>query len=225
MAERFAAVVPAYNAAASLGALLENLKKQIGADSIVVVDDGSGDGTAEIAEAAGVQVLRHAVNRGKGSAVRTGFAHVLGLPGLEGVFMLDADGQHDPAEIPRFIEAYRATGADLVIGSRAAEHRSMPLLRRATNRLTSAVTSLLAGRRVEDSQSGYRLVSAALLRRLTLVTARYEIESEMIIKAGRARAKIVSIPIRTIYADEKSAINPFRDALRFLLLVIRSIFW
>jgi glycosyltransferase involved in cell wall biosynthesis len=225
MFERFAAVVPAYNAAAALPALLGNLKKQIPADRIVVVDDGSHDDTAAIAEREGVRVLRHPENRGKGSAVRTGFAYVLSLPDVEAVFMLDADGQHDPAEMPSFIEAYREKGADLVIGSRMAERRPMPRLRRASNRLTSAVTSLLAGRWVDDSQSGYRLIRAAFLQRLHLVTTRYEIESEMIIKAGRARARIVSVPIRTIYADEKSAIHPLRDAFRFLLLVIRSFFW
>jgi glycosyltransferase involved in cell wall biosynthesis len=225
MSERFAAVVPAYNAAAALPALLADLKKQIAADSIVVVDDGSIDDTAAVAEREGVRVLRHPVNRGKGSAVRTGFAYLLTLPDVEAVFMLDADGQHDPAEIPRFVEAYREQAADLIIGSRMAEHSSMPRLRRATNRLTSGITGLLAGCRIDDSQSGYRLIRASLLRRLTLVTSRYEIESEMIIKACRAHAKVASVPIRTIYAQEKSAINPLRDAFRFFLLVIRSFFW
>jgi len=225
MPEHFAAVVPAYNAAAALPGLLARLKEQVAAERIVVVDDGSSDDTASVADRAGVPVIRHPENRGKGSAVRTGFAHLLTLGDVDGIFMLDADGQHDPAEIPRFIEAFRAKRADVVIGSRMAEHSSMPLIRRATNRLTSAVTSLLACRWVDDSQSGYRLIRASFLGRLTLVTSRYEIESEMIIKAGRARGIIVSVPIRTIYADEKSAIHPVRDTLRFFRLVIRSFFW
>lgn len=225
MPERFGAVVPAYNAARSLPALLVSLKRQIAPDCIVVVDDGSRDETARIAESAGVTLLRHPLNRGKGAAMRTGFAPLLARPDIEAVFTIDADGQHDPAEIPRFIEAYRSRGADIVVGSRMAEHQTMPLHRRATNRLTSAVTSLLAGCSIDDTQSGYRLIRAALLRKLTLVTSRYEIESEILIKACRARAKVVSVPIRTIYGEEKSAINPLRDTLRFLLLVIRSLFW
>jgi glycosyltransferase involved in cell wall biosynthesis len=224
MPNRFGAVVPAFNVARALPALLESLKRYIDADCIVVVDDGSADETARAAEGAGVAVVRHPSNRGKGAAMRTGFAEILARPDIEAVFTIDADGQHDPAEIPRFIEAY-SRGADIVVGSRMAEHRTMPLHRRATNRLTSAVTSLLAHCSVDDTQSGYRLIRASLLRGLTLVTNRYEIESEILIKACRRRARVVSVPIRTIYADEKSAINPVRDTLRFLLLVVRSLFW
>ncbi len=225
MPDRFAAVVPAYNAARSLPALLASLKLQLEPDCIVVIDDGSADETARAAEASGVRVLRHTVNRGKGAAMRTGFAELLARRDVEGIFTIDADGQHDPGEIPRFIEAFRSRGADIVVGSRMAEHRDMPLHRRATNHVTSAITSLLAGCSVDDTQSGYRLLRAELLRKLALVTSRYEIESEILIKGCRAGAKVVSVPIRTIYGEEKSAIHPVRDTLRFLALVVRSFFW
>jgi glycosyltransferase involved in cell wall biosynthesis len=223
--ERLAAIIPAYNAAAHIEAVLASIKRSIPARNIIVVDDASADDTFSAAQRSGVTVLRHAVNGGKGAAIRTGVAALSTLGDIDAVVMLDADGQHDPAEIPRFAEEFMKGEADLIIGNRMANRGEMPALRAFTNRLTSAIISLRAGRRVPDSQNGYRLVRAQLLARLDLVTSRYEIDSEIIIKACHAGARVSSIPVRTIYGSEKSAIRPLHDTGRFIALVMRSLFW
>ncbi len=225
MLERFAAIVPAYNAGRFIEPVIASIARHVPLDHIVVVDDGSTDGTGSAARRSGALVLRHDVNRGKGAAVRTAIDALRALPDIDAVVMLDADGQHDPDEIPRFAEEFGKGAADLIIGDRMAAAGGMPPIRVFTNRLTSAVVSLRAGQRVPDSQNGYRLARASLLKELRLVTSRYEIESEMIIKACHAGGRVTSIPVKTIYGSEKSAIHPLRDTMRFIRLVIRSLFW
>jgi glycosyltransferase involved in cell wall biosynthesis len=225
MLEHIAAVVPAYNAERHIDGVIRGLLRHLPARNVIVVDDGSTDGTAGAAARGGAVVLRHSENRGKGAALRTGFAAALALPAIWAVVMLDADGQHDPGEVPRFAEAFAGGAAELVVGNRMGVTGAMPPIRVLTNRFTSAVVSLIAGQRVPDTQNGYRLAACGLLRRVELVTDRYEIESELVIKASRAGARIASIPVSTIYGSERSAIHPLRDTLRFFSLVFRSFFW
>jgi len=223
--EGYGVVIPAFNAAKTIGGVIDGVKRHISGENILVVDDGSEDGTHGIAESKGVEVIKHDVNMGKGSALVTGFNYFLSRPEIAAVFTIDADAQHDPEEIPRFIEVFEAGEAEIVIGNRMNDVGDMPWIRKLTNRTTSAIISLRAGCRVEDSQSGYRLISTGVLRELELVTSRYDTESELLIKAGRMGARIASVSIKTIYADEVSSISPFRDTMRFLALVIRSFFW
>ena len=222
--EDLCAVIPAYNAAPHLGAVIDRVARHVRRDRIVVVDDGSADQTREVASGAGATLVAHAQNQGKGAAIRTGLARAQEL-GLAFAILLDADGQHNPGEIPAFVERQRATGADLVVGNRLVRAANMPWLRKATNYVTSALVSLLAGRRVPDSQNGYRLVRLSHFKKFPLTTSRYEIESEMIIRAGRAGGKIASVPVETIYAGETSFINPLVDTGRFLRMVGKSFFW
>ncbi|HEU4929678.1 MAG TPA: glycosyltransferase family 2 protein [Candidatus Krumholzibacteria bacterium] len=219
-----AAIIPAYNAGRHLGAVIDRVAGYVPRDRIVVVDDGSKDDTRAVAEKSGVVVEVHPENRGKGAAIRSGIerAQELGVPFA---ILLDADGQHSPDEIPAFIARQKATGADVVVGNRLVDSANMPWLRKATNYVTSAVVSLLAGRKVADSQNGYRLIRLDHFKKFPLTTSRYEIESEMIIRAGRAGGKFASVPIKTIYAGEASFINPFVDTLRFLRMVGKSFFW
>jgi glycosyltransferase involved in cell wall biosynthesis len=225
MLERFAAFVPAYNAARLIGPVLDAISRYIPISNVVVVDDGSTDDTALVAQRHGARVVRHETNRGKGAAIRTAIGALRSLPGIDAVVMLDADGQHDPEEIPRFVEEFMKGNVDLVVGDRMAAAGAMPAIRVFSNRLTSAVVSLRAGQRIPDSQNGYRLIRASLLSSLHLVTSRYEIDSEILIKACRSGARVSSIPVRTIYGSEKSAIHPARDTIRFIALVTRSLFW
>jgi glycosyltransferase involved in cell wall biosynthesis len=160
------------------------------------------------------------VNRGKGAALRTGFAAAL-TAGADWVFTLDADGQHDPAEMPAFLAAARTGGADLWIGDRMRNTADMPWLRRLVNRFTSFIISTLAGQSISDSQSGYRLIGAPVLRALDLRFDRFEAESEILVKASRAGFRIGSVPIRTIYGEERSTIHPVRDSVRFISLVLK----
>jgi glycosyltransferase involved in cell wall biosynthesis len=219
-----AVVVPAYFAEAHLAGVLKDVQKVVPSDRIIVVDDGSTDTTGAIAAGAGVVVERHPVNRGKGAAIVTGGKRALEM-GLQYVVTLDADGQHNPQEIPKFAHCAAETGAAIVVGNRMDDRGDMPFIRVFANKVTSAFVSLRAGQRVPDSQNGYRLVEAALFGTITFETTRYDTESEILIKASRLGKRIASVSVETIYGEEISKVNPFVDTLRFFRLVFRSLFW
>ena len=214
------AFIPAFNEAARVGEVVEQARRCV--DEVVVIDDGSVDDTTAVAERAGAKVLRHEQNRGKGAAIVTGL-DCFGRADAEFAMFLDADGQHDPGEIPKFLEAARAQSADIVIGTRMAETHEMPLVRTLTNRFTSWVTSRLARQKIPDSQCGFRLIRRSVLPDLQLSSSHFETETETLIQAGRAGHKIVSVPVRTIYGDPARAshIHPMRDTIRFFKLVAK----
>ena len=222
--ERTVAVIPAYNAARHLAAVIDDVSVHIARERIIVVDDGSADDSHAVAKGAGALALQHEVNQGKGAALRTGIVHA-GKIGCGFAITLDADGQHNPADIPKFIGRWVETGADIIVGNRMSEVADMPWIRLATNRTTSWVVSRLAGASIPDSQNGYRMISTELFARIELETTRYDTESEILIKAGRLGAKIASVGVETIYGDEESSINPFVDSARFFRMVVRSFFW
>jgi glycosyltransferase involved in cell wall biosynthesis len=177
-----------------------------------------------VAGARGVIALQHPHNRGKGAALSTGILHA-GERGFVFAVTLDADEQHNPDDIPAFVDCWVETGADLIVGNRLERPGDMPWLRLWTNHFTSWVVSRLAGARIPDSQNGYRMISTELFRRLEIRSVRYEAESEILIKAGRAGANIAAVPVETIYGDEVSAINPLVDTWRFFRMVAKSLFW
>ena len=135
-------VVPAFNEESKIALVLDNIKKHILPGNIVVVDDGSSDLTAERAEDAGVSVIRHSVNSGKGKALRTGFDFLSGKDNIRAVLTIDSDGQHDPEEIPGFVDKFYAGDYDIILGDRMTDTAKMPFLRKMTNRVTSKVISL-----------------------------------------------------------------------------------
>ena len=161
---------------------------------------------------------------GEIAALSTGFKRALTM-GMTYVVTLDADGQHNPDEIPRFAGRIAETGADIVVGNRFGALGEMPWLRRATNWLTSKVVSMLAQQRIPDSQNGYRMIGSNVISSIELETARYEAESEILIKAGRKGFRIESVPVETIYGEEVSAIHPVVDTARFFRLVYKALFW
>jgi glycosyltransferase involved in cell wall biosynthesis len=217
MSSRLIALIPAYNEAERIGDVVKLARPHV--DEVVVVDDGSVDDTIGVAERAGARVLRHQQNRGKGASIATALDYFRRSAAEMAIF-LDADGQHDPTEIGKFVEAAEKGGVDVVVGTRMSDARKMPLVRLWTNRFTSWVTSELSGQRVPDSQCGYRLVRRTVLKDLKLTTARFETETEMLIQAGRAGHKIGCVPICTIYqAERASRIHPWRDTVRFFKLV------
>ncbi len=189
---------------------------------VVVVDDGSTDSTAEEAERAGALVIRHPSNMGKGKALATGFDYAA-ENGFEAVITLDGDGQHDTKQMSRFIDEYRRSNADIIIGSRMHNVKTMPWLRRLTNRATSFVISKITGCRITDSQSGYRLITVRAWREVDPRTSRFDTESEILIDAARRAIAIREVPIRTIYGDEKSKISKFRDTWRFIRLAVKAL--
>ena len=154
------AIIPAYQAAATVGEVVRGLSRSL--ERVVVVDDGSTDATAAEAERAGAEVLRRAANGGKGSALRTGLARVLEGDATHVAFV-DADGQHDPADLPALLEAARA-GDAFIIGSRMGDFDSIPFYRFRTNEIGSRILSRMSGLEVEDAQSGYRVVFAPFRR-------------------------------------------------------------
>ena len=217
MTSRLIALIPAYNEAARVGEVVARTREHV--DEVVVIDDGSADDTTAVAENAGAKVLRHEENRGKGGAIATALDY-FGRSDAEFAILLDADGQHDPAEIEKFVEAARTEQADVVVGTRMSDVRDMPRVRLWTNQFTSWVTGKLARQKIPDSQCGFRLLRRNVLTDLKFSTARFETETEMLIQAGRAGHKIVSVPIRTIYeAGRASRIHPWRDTVRFFKLV------
>ena len=216
-------VIPAYEEEERIGKVVERVKKIKGIQEVVVVDDGSGDRTGEVARKAGATVLTHARNQGKGKALLTGFRYAL-QKNYSGVITMDGDGQHLPEEIPRFLKIRKE--ADIVVGCRMANPYDMPRIRYFTNLLTSFLTSLLAGRRIRDSQSGFRWIARKVLEELRLEAGRFDIESELLIKAGKKGFRIKEIPITSVYLPDsvkKSKISPLRDTLRFLSLIWRNI--
>ncbi|NPV40227.1 MAG: glycosyltransferase family 2 protein [Anaerolineae bacterium] len=213
------ALIPAHNEEAHIGAVAEAAKQHL---AVLVVDDGSSDGTAQAAEAAGASVTRHEANQGKGAALRSGFRAAL-EQGCDFVITLDADGQHDPAEMPAFLEAFEVTQADLIIGRR--DFRQMPFIRRLSNTLGTVLFSWAVGRRIPDNQSGYRLIGRRLLETeavLQSAEAGFEFEVEMIALAIKEGLNIAWVPIKTIYRDEKSHIQPWKHLKKFILVSLRS---
>jgi glycosyltransferase involved in cell wall biosynthesis len=183
---------------------------------VLVVDDGSTDGTAQVAEAEGATVLRHGQNQGKGAALLTGFRWALEKGFLSAV-TLDADGQHDPDEIPRFLTPSQA-GADLLIGRR--DFSRMPIPRRWVNPFGSWLLSLALQHSIEDNQCGYRLHRRRLLESLDLSRRGFELEVEVIVQAVVKGFHVQWIDIRTIYDTGKvSYFHPLLDSLRFLRMV------
>jgi glycosyltransferase involved in cell wall biosynthesis len=218
-------VIPALNAGQTIAAVVRNCKAAN--ERVLVVDDGSADGTAEIAREAGAEVASHPVNRGKGAALKTGFAYALDH-GFDAVVTLDADGQHLPAEIPKFFAAHEECGADLIIGGRAHLFGQMLPRRRFANRFSARCIAFASKTNVTDSQSGYRLYSAQLLRAIRLRTDGFEMESEVIVQAGRRGFKILLIPIDLGFVDGQSTSHykPLMDTARIAWTVIRArYFW
>ena len=176
---------------------------------VLVVDDGSEDRTAEAAREAGAKVLRREANGGKGRAMRDGIAALLAGEWTHVAFV-DGDGQHDPDDLPALLDAARR-GADFVVGSRLSDPEGMPAKNLRANLAGDKVLSRMTGLPVEDGQSGYRVLSTALLRQLRLTANRYAIENEMLIKASRRLRKFEVVPIRTIYSTGHRHYRPFRD--------------
>lgn len=214
---RVAALIPAFNEAATIARVVEGLERHVAA--VLVVDDGSTDGTGPAAAAAGAEVLAHGANRGKGTAIRTGLDAVLARD-FTHVLLLDGDLQHRPEDAPRLIEAAVRTGAGVVVGTRVFDRARMPAARYYANVIGSRALAGLTGVAISDSQSGYRLIAADLLRRLSLTATKYEIETEMLIRLARLGAAIVEVPVTLAYEGARSKLRPVRDTTRTCFLAV-----
>jgi UDP-N-acetylglucosamine---dolichyl-phosphate N-acetylglucosaminyltransferase len=205
------ALIPGYQEGPRISTVVEGARVHL---PVLVVDDGSTDDTADRAKAAGAIVLRQEPNAGKGAALRAGFRYALER-NADAVVTLDADGQHDPAEIPAFLAAFDAGRPELVIGQR--DFGSMPPVRRLSNTLGGWVFSAAIGRRVDDNQSGYRLIGRRLMTALLdSDESGFEFEVEMIARCIALGLPLTDVPIRTIYGGEPSHIRPWRHFTEFV---------
>jgi len=210
-------IIPAYNEARAIGGVVRGVAAA--GFRALVIDDGSSDDTQKEALDNGAMVVRNKKNSGKGLSVREGAGYVLDKTNYEWMIFMDGDGQHHPEDIPNLISATAGNDADIVIGNRMAETKTMPSVRYWTNRFMSWVLSRMCGQCIPDSQCGFRLIGVAAFKKMELMTDKYDIESEVLIEAAKNHLKIVSVPVRTIYGNEVSAINPVRDTIKFLRLI------
>ncbi len=217
-AEKGCVVVPGYNEAGRIGAVVTGVLAHC--PHVVVVDDGSRDGTADEAERAGAHVIRHAANRGKGAALQSGLDYAL-KSGFDFAITMDADGQHDPADLPAFIKAYLNTAIPVLVGNRMDNAGGMPRVRRWVNQFMSRLISRRIRQVVPDTQNGFRLYKCELWAAIAPSCKGFAAESELLLDCGEMGVRIGSVPVRTIYGTERSKINPLRDTWRFCAMLLR----
>jgi glycosyltransferase involved in cell wall biosynthesis len=211
-------LIPLYNEARTIERLVKDITSYI--EKCLVVDDGSKDMSGDIASRAGVEVIRHPKNYGKGISLQTGFRQVL-REGYDAVITMDGDGQHNPQDIPKFIQKAEDSSAGIIAGNRMGNVGKMPLIRILTNKFMSLIISRISGQEIIDSQCGYRLRKKEVLEKLNLSSSRFEIESEILIEASRHNYRIDFVSISSIYQEEKSRIDPLLDTLRFIRFLFR----
>ncbi len=219
---KISAIIPAYNVEKTISQVIYGVNQFIDLHDIIVIDDGSIDATGEKIKKTGVVLLKNISNKGKGFSLKKGYQYVVKKK-YQAAICLDADLQHVPEDIPKFLDSFKKNNVDLILGSRMHDVSTMPWDRQFSNQTTSLLISLFTGLRVRDSQSGYRLIKTDVLRKINLVSNKYETESELLVKALKNKFKICHVPIRTIYNDQPSHINRFVDAWRFVKIVMRSL--
>ena len=222
--KRICILIPAYNAQETLGSVLKKIEP-LKIDTLVV-NDGSSDETKRVASENGAQLLEHPLNLGKGAALQTGFRYIL-QKDYQVVITLDADGQHDPSEIPSLLKIFQIVKPDILIASRAAEFGKMTFLRRFWNRLGVKAVARLCHSDITDSQSGFRLIRTKVLKEVDFSTSRFETELELLIKACKKGFSVLSVPINTQQVDGtgSSHFRPVADTWLVCKIFLRSLFW
>lgn len=209
-------ILPAKNESAALGPLLTRLRERFPEAELIVVDDGSTDDTAAIAQADGARVVRHPVSLGNGAAVKSGARAATG----EVLVFLDADGQHDPDDIPRLL-AKLDEGYDMVVGARDGTSQAS-LGRGLANRLYNRLAGYMTGHRIPDLTSGFRAVRAAKFRRfLYLLPNGFSYPTTITMAFFRSGYPVAYVPIHASARIGKSHLKPWKDGLRFLLIIFK----
>ena len=210
------ALIPAYNEEITIYAVVRETMKYL---PTLVADDGSTDATVKLSREAGANIVQNEKNLGKGAALRNGFRYAL-ENGYQAVLILDADGQHDPGEIPLFLESYQQNKSNLIIGMR--NFTQMPFTRRLANSLGSVLVNRLTREPIHDNQSGYRLIDAKVMNLLLdSQEMGFEFEVEMIFACLYAGLSIDWVPIKTIYGDEESHISPISHINNYFRILRR----
>ena len=213
-------LIPSYNEESTIGQIVEKIKK-LDLD-VIVIDDGSTDDTERIASENGAIVMRHAKNLGKGASLKEGFSFILRSTNFDSVVIMDGDGQHNPQDIQKFLKHAEEFGDDIIVGNRMKHVKNMPLIRLATNKFMSFLLSSICKQHIPDTQCGFRLIRRKVLEYIDLTTNKFDLESELLIKASKEKFSVTSVPVETIYRDEMSRINPFKDTIRFIALIMRT---
>jgi len=216
------ALIPAKDEEKNIPKVILGVRKYI--DKVIVIDDGSKDNTKKVAEDLGAYVIRNETNIGKADALKIGFKYILKTD-ADFIAILDADGQHDPDELPKLIEKIKED-YDIVVGARSFNIKEMPFLRLLSNVFSSILTSFVFRTKILDSQSGYRIVKRHIIEKIVFESKRYQLETEMIVKAARCGFKIGFVNISTIYTPQaKSKINQLSDPLKFLIVLFKLSFY
>jgi glycosyltransferase involved in cell wall biosynthesis len=219
-----AVLIPALDCAATIGAVVAGARRFV--DTVLVVDDGSSDGTAERAAAAGAQVLSHEITRGKGATLRTGMRW-LAQRGCSWVLTMDGDGQHLSDQIPVLLEASAAAPEAVIIGARQIEPGATTPARLFGNRFANRWVEIACGLTLPDTQSGLRVYPLRQTLALGARADHFAFETEVLIRAARAGIPIRSVPVRVYYPpvpERVSHFEPFRDTVRIIFTVLGLIF-
>lgn len=214
-------IIPAYNEEKIIGEVVKSVYRQC--NHVLVINDGSTDNTYREAEEAGALTINHSVNLGTGASEETGIMAAL-LLDADIIVTLDADGQHDPSEIPKLLEPILSDEADMVIGSRFLEPEGpMPRTKRLGNTILTQLTSLLCGAEITDSQSGFRALTRQVAANVSGLPTDYSWASEMITQIHKRGFRIKEVPVRTIYNRYSlSKGTGIFDGLKILLYLIKS---
>jgi glycosyltransferase involved in cell wall biosynthesis len=214
-------LIPSYKAALSLKKLLPQCVAMAGAQNVCVSDDGSADGTDAVCRNFNVLYVSNLVNKGKGAALGKGFVYLIAEKSANWIITLDADGQHAVPDIPLFLDAIRASpDAGIIIGRRTMVPGKMPLARIGSNIITSCILSFAARSVILDSQCGFRAYSARLINEAPCRYHRFEMESEIIMRARAKRFSVNFIRVQTLYFSTQSHISHLIDTIRWLRAVI-----
>ncbi len=213
------AIIPAYNEEVALGSIILRTLQYV--DEVIIVNDGSDDKTVDVAKLAGAEIINHATNLGKGEALKSGFS---AIGDADVVVTIDADGQHNPDEIPSLIKPIIEDGADLVNGSRYMNgpEENTPAYRRVGQQVLDNATNISAGIKVTDSQSGFRAFSPEACKVFRFYDTGFGIESEMLVDVAEAGLKIVEVPITVRYDVDGSTKNPVTHGVGVLLKIIKD---
>jgi glycosyltransferase involved in cell wall biosynthesis len=214
------AIIPAHEEERFIADVVRAVRNHVG--KIIVVDDHSQDKTGLAAATAGATVIRHPQRLGKGAAIKTGLRKAA-AENYEYFLFLDGDGQHDPSEIPRFVDKVSQSKTDLVVGNRMDNPATMPWVRRLTNRFMSWQIGNLCRHTLPDSQCGYRMASRRLLPVLLQSSDGFAFETECLLLAARNGYSIDFVPIRTIYRAEQSKIRPARDTFGYFQVLSKHV--
>ena len=220
--DQICALIPAYNAEISIGQVIDGAREHLA--RLIVVDDGSADRTGEIARSRGVEVISLPSNRGKGYALRRGFSLALDR-GCSAVLTLDADGQHDPRDIPRFLQTHATVPEAMLIGSRMAQADQFPRQRYYSNRTAAFFISKALGQFVEDTQCGFRLYPAKILRSIRFTTCHFQMETEVLLRAVHRGNRLAVVPVTNLYLNGTAPHSNFRpviDTFYICLVVLQS---